>query len=464
MSDQPSPSHLRRWVALLGALAAGVAATAASCGADDEGIDVGRARVADVSEVVDAPAAITPKASATVTSPAQGRIEQLYVKAGDTVAAGDLIAAIDSPSTEKQLAQAEQALAAVDSGAVAAPSIDLTALRADTDQSAKDAFTAARRNAQALPDPRARAAALAAVQAAEKRYADAVKTADAAIAAVNDGLGQLTDALSALTAAQRVQAQAAVDLAQDAVDALTLRAPVAGTVQLGGASTSGGDLSSLLGQLPPEVASSAAGAVPPAGGTGQSGAPGDSGSGADQAEISTGSLVSSGTAVVTVVDVSALGLAAEVDETDVLLVRSGIAAEVELDAVPGARYAATVRSVDLMPTTSNRGGVSYRVRLVLGPGKLGDGSVAPPPRPGMSAVAKLHVRTASDTVAVPAAAVVRVGRRDAVWVVVDGKATRRSISIGTQGEDLVEVTDGVRAGDRVVVRGADRVREGQQLS
>jgi HlyD family secretion protein len=95
---------------------------------------------------------------------------------------------------------------------------------------------------------------------------------------------------------------------------------------------------------------------------------------------------------------------------------------------------------------------------------MADGSRAPIPRPGMSAVADLQVRTSRDAVSVPAAAIVRAGDRDEVWVVQDSRARRRTVTVGTQGEDRVAVTAGLRVGEQVVVRGADQVREGQELS
>jgi multidrug efflux pump subunit AcrA (membrane-fusion protein) len=82
----------------------------------------------------------------------------------------------------------------------------------------------------------------------------------------------------------------------------------------------------------------------------------------------------------------------------------------------------------------------------------------------MSAVADLQVRTARGAVSVPSSAVIRVGNADAVWVVEGGTARQRTVRVGTQGEDLVAVTDGLRVGERVVVRGADKVADGQDLS
>jgi multidrug efflux pump subunit AcrA (membrane-fusion protein) len=107
--------------------------------------------------------------------------------------------------------------------------------------------------------------------------------------------------------------------------------------------------------------------------------------------------------------------------------------------------------------------VAYRVRLSLGSGQLADGRAAPDPRPGMSAVAHLQVRRAPDAIAVPAAAVFTVDGKDAVWVVRDGKAQRVAVTIGVPGQDLVQITAGVSDGDRVVVRGTDKVRAGQRL-
>jgi HlyD family secretion protein len=272
-----------------------------------------------------------------------------------------------------------------------------------------------------------------------------------------------------------VQAQAAYDVAKSTVDALTLRAPVDGVVQQGGAGSgsTATDLSSLLGAAAAAGGSAggaATGAAGTAGGT-AGGAPGTaggsgggtaSGPGVDPA-VAVGSQVSGGTPVVTVVDTSALGLLAQVDETDVLQVVPGATAAVELDAVPGARYTATVGSVDVLPTTSGNGGVSYRVRLALQPGQRANGAAAPAPLPGMSAVAHLAVRSVRSAVTVPTAAVFNAGGHDSVWVVRGGKAVRTAVTVGVAGQDLEQVTAGVVEGDRIVVRGADRVHAGQRL-
>ena len=157
-------------------------------------------------------------------------------------------------------------------------------------------------------------------------------------------------------------------------------------------------------------------------------------------------------------------MTAEVDETDVLLVKPGVAATVELDAATGATYDAKVRAVDLLPTTSARGGVSYKVRLDLDKGSYADESVAPTPLPGMSAVVRLQVRRATDAVTVPASAIVNADGRDTVWAVREGRYQRVPVTLGVQGEDVVQVTAGLEEGQRIVVAGADQVHQGDKIS
>jgi HlyD family secretion protein len=428
--------------------------TAASCGDKPSAVAVGAASRSTVTEIVEAPGAVTARSAATLTAPADGTLAALRVKPGEKVRKGQVVAVIDSPATERRRADAQKAVRqAGRTGVSTGGGGDVAAAQRSTDAEAHTAFATARAAAGKLTDPAVRNALLTQVTAAEQRYAAASRAVAAATRSVQRGVASLGTAMNALSSAQRLQAQQAYDLADAAVQALTLRAPVAGVVQLGGTAAGAGSpsLTDLI------AAGSSSG-----GGSGAASARGTSLPGVDPAPPQ-GAVVTAGTPIMTIVDTGQLGLTADVDETDVLLVKPGIRARVELDAVPDASYDATVRAVDLSPTTSSRGGVSYRVRLTLGPGRDATGTPAPAPRPGMSAVAHLQVRTAHDAVAVRASAVVRVGSRNAVWVVRGGTARQRLVTVGTQGEDLVAITEGIRPGERVVVTGAERVHAGQKL-
>ncbi|UBU13856.1 efflux RND transporter periplasmic adaptor subunit [Nonomuraea gerenzanensis] len=72
-------------------------------------VQVADVRRGPVTEVVEAPATIGARASATLRSPARGTIAKLYVRDGDRVRKGQIVARIRSPQAEGQLRQARQA-------------------------------------------------------------------------------------------------------------------------------------------------------------------------------------------------------------------------------------------------------------------------------------------------------------------------------------------------------------------
>ncbi|MEU8255980.1 efflux RND transporter periplasmic adaptor subunit [Micromonospora inaquosa] len=455
--SRPASTSRPRLLVALTAVVVLTATTAASCSDEDLDLTLASAARNPVTEVIDAPATVTARAAATLTAPADGTLSSLRVQFGQQVKRGQVLAVVDSPNAQQRLRQAKEALTAAKRAGRGVGTGSLTSSRRGTDKAADEAFDAARKAADKIADPQLRNALLTQVTSAQHQYAAAARSADQAVRAVQRGINGLSSAVGALSAAQRLQAQQAYDLAKATVDALTLRAPIAGVVQPGGSRAGGGANAGLAGLLEQAGGAQAAGLDPsvlaPKGGPP---------AGVDDA-VAVGGQVTAGTPVLTVVDTGQLGLLAEVDETDVLLVKTGVAATVELDAVTGASYDATVRSVDVLPTSSAQGGVTYRVRLALGAGKLAEDEPAPTPRPGMNAIVHLRVREAVDAVTVPASAVFSADGRDAVWVVRNGKADRASVTVGVQGADLVQILNGVQPGDRIVVRGADQVRDGQEV-
>lgn len=428
-----------------------------ACGGQEkpavETATVGRATV---REVVEAAATVEARAAATVSSPASGKVAELEVEDGEKVKAGQVLLRIDSPQARTQLSQARRAAGQTSGGVAPVPRVDVSAQQGQVDEAAEQGFRTAREAAEALPDEEARTRQLAAVEAAEEQYLAAREQARSAVGSFNASASSLNSAASSLSRAQRAQTGAAVAIAEQTVDALTVRAPISGVVSLRGGGGGSPGLPGGIASLPPGVQGQAADLLQGSGGS--------AGAGGGASTLEVGSPVSAGAPLLAVTDTSKLALAADIDETDVLLVKPGVPAEVELDAVPGATYAATVTSVDIAPTTSGRGGVSYTARLSLGGGTSPDGSPAPTPRPGMSAVADLLVREARDVVAAPASAVFKDGQRDAVWVLDAGGALRkRPVRLGAQGEDSLQVVEGLQPGERVVVRGADTVSEGQRL-
>jgi HlyD family secretion protein len=83
------------------------------------------------------------------------------------------------------------------------------------------------------------------------------------------------------------------------------------------------------------------------------------------------------------------------------------------------------------------------------------------PRVGMTATAEIEVRHATAALSVPGSALVGRGSGQAVYVIEDGRVRLRNVRVAADGEDRVAIAAGLREGERVVSRGAERLRDGQ---
>ena len=81
-------------------------------------------------------------------------------------------------------------------------------------------------------------------------------------------------------------------------------------------------------------------------------------------------------------------------------------------------------------------------------------------QPGMFIEARLVTAVRSEAIVVPEDAVVPAPGSSFVWVVADGKADRRKVTLGVRTPGFVEVMDGVKAGEQVVTGGLELLAPG----
>jgi multidrug efflux pump subunit AcrA (membrane-fusion protein) len=79
----------------------------------------------------------------------------------------------------------------------------------------------------------------------------------------------------------------------------------------------------------------------------------------------------------------------------------------------------------------------------------------------MTATAEIEVRRAGHALSVPSSALVGRGGGQAVFVVEGGRVHLRPVRIAANGDDRAAIASGLRDGERVVSRGAERLRDGQ---
>jgi HlyD family secretion protein len=167
-----------------------------------------------------------------------------------------------------------------------------------------------------------------------------------------------------------------------------------------------------------------------------------------------GAWVTPNTAFISVVDISTVRLVAGVIEKDVRRIEVGLPAEVEVDAYPGEKFLGKVAHVApvLDPATRT---AQVEVEIANPNFRL---------KPGMYAKVNFSVDHREKTLVVPANAVVDLGEQRGVFLAADGdKAKFHPVSTGLVDQNLIEVLDGLKEGDRIISTGAAALREGDPI-
>ncbi len=143
-----------------------------------------------------------------------------------------------------------------------------------------------------------------------------------------------------------------------------------------------------------------------------------------------------------VVDLSSVWVFADVFEQDIGLVKPGARAKVKINAYPDKEFAGAVTYVYPTLKAETR---TVQVRIELpNPGQL--------LKPGMFAQVELAALARKSSVTVPLSAVIDSGTRRIVLVQVkEGRFEPREVKLGARSDDHVEVLDGVKDGELVVV-------------
>jgi len=182
---------------------------------------------------------------------------------------------------------------------------------------------------------------------------------------------------------------------------------------------------------------------------------------ADVGDIVTplGAAANAKASVVTIADMSSLQVEVDVSESNLSKVKKGQPCEIQLDALPDNRFRG---SVHMIVPTADRSKASVMVKVRF---------AAPDPRvlPEMSArVAFLEreVTSAEDepiTAVNPLALVSRNGKQS-VFVVNDDKTVERPVMTGEKIGDSIEVREGLKPGELVVINPPKKLKNGSSVT
>ncbi len=166
-------------------------------------------------------------------------------------------------------------------------------------------------------------------------------------------------------------------------------------------------------------------------------------------KVSVGSLISPGALITTLDDTSIIKLDFSVPENVVASLRAGLTVKARSNAYPGRVFTGRVSSVDSRIDPTSR---SVAVRALV---PNSDGAL----RPGLFMTVELESDSRTALV-IPEEALVPEKSSQYVFIVRDGVASKREVTIGARQPGSVEVLAGLATGERVIVEGTIKARDG----
>jgi multidrug efflux pump subunit AcrA (membrane-fusion protein) len=166
-----------------------------------------------------------------------------------------------------------------------------------------------------------------------------------------------------------------------------------------------------------------------------------------------GSMVAPSVPLVIIINTDAVKLTVSVIESEIGKVRDGLPVQVVVPAWPDRRFSGHISNVlPIVDPMSRTAKVEVKVP--------NSGRAL---KPGMSATAELILGRHTGVVTVPRAAIIEKMGERYVFLYEDGKAKRANIQTGYDDGQRVEVTSGIRVGDKLIASDLNVLKDGSKV-
>ncbi|MEP6802605.1 MAG: efflux RND transporter periplasmic adaptor subunit [Acidobacteriota bacterium] len=169
-----------------------------------------------------------------------------------------------------------------------------------------------------------------------------------------------------------------------------------------------------------------------------------------------GEAVLAGQVVASVADPAHLAVRARVDEPDLPRIAAGQRMTVTFDGLPDRRWEGRV--IEVPSGLHDTGG--RRVGEVVG--EIADAARSLPPNASVNV--QVVAGEKASALVIPRAALLREGEARFVYVLEDGRARRRSVTVGLIGLNDVEITGGIPEASVVIVPGGASLTDGARVT
>jgi multidrug efflux pump subunit AcrA (membrane-fusion protein) len=150
---------------------------------------------------------------------------------------------------------------------------------------------------------------------------------------------------------------------------------------------------------------------------------------------------------VQLVDTTQIKFQGQVDEIDILKIKTGQPATISVDAVPNQLFTGTVSFISPYGTPNTSGVVEFPITIQLNPSDVAL-------KGGLTSTADISVSSVENTLLVPVAAVTTTSTGSFVTVVDEatGQQEKRQVTLGTQNLQFAQVLSGLKEGENVIIQ------------
>lgn len=367
-------------------------------------VDMVTATAADVQTSVVASGRVLPPAKVEIGATITARVEKVLVREGARIEPGQVLVELERMELEAAAAQARAAVARARARVSSVQTLALPTAQAGLKQAEANLVQAER-------DDRRNRDLLSKGFISQARVDEAERQLDVARSQLSSAQAQAAAQASSGAEAQQAQSQlaesaAALQAAEAKLAQTRIRAPAAGVVL--------------------------------------------------ERMVEPGDIAQPGRRMMSLALNGPVRLIVQVDEKNLPLIKQGAVAMAAADAFPGERFEAVVNYIS-PGIDASRGSVELRLDVAQPPALL---------KSDMTISMDLQGPLLKQALMLPADAV-RQLQTDAPWVLVerDGKAVRVPVRVGLQTRGRVQIADGLKAGDRVIlnreVEAGSRIRARQ---
>jgi membrane fusion protein (multidrug efflux system) len=170
--------------------------------------------------------------------------------------------------------------------------------------------------------------------------------------------------------------------------------------------------------------------------------------------VDAGEFIDTGKPLADIVNIDRIKINVRVPELDIRFVRKGQKTPVRIDAFPERELTGVVDFVAFKADPATK---TFLVRTLI---DNPHGDI----RPGMIGRVVFVRQIIPDALAAPLFSLVDKGGERLVFIEKDGVAHSRTVSIGVIEGDRVQITEGLSAGDHLIVKGQTEVEDGMKVS